>query len=213
MRLYGYWRSSATWRVRLALALKGVAVEVVPVSLLPDASGVPAHRGPAHRARNPMAQVPVLELADGALLTQSLAIIDYLEQAFPEPPLYPADLVDRARALAMAEVVNSGIQPMQNMAVLMRVKAGGLDSDAWARDAMSAGLAALEALVRDDGSFLIGTTPTIADCCLVPQLYNARRFSLPLDSYPRLLAAEAAFAALPAFAAAHPDNQPDAPKS
>jgi maleylpyruvate isomerase len=208
MRLFGYWRSSATWRVRCALQLKGLAYEVVPVHLVRDGG---EQRGDAHRARNPMAQVPVLELDDGALLTQSVAILEYLDEVHPSPPLLPADPVGRAHTRALVEVVNSGIQPLQNLSVLAAVRALGGDADAWAAQAIATGLRALEALAAPRaGRFLVGDAPTLADCVLVPQLYNARRFGVSLDEVPTLRRAEASAEALPAFQAAHPSVQPDA---
>lgn len=214
MRLYGYWRSSATWRVRIGLRIKGVAHEVVPVHLIRDGG---EHRLPAHLARNPMGQVPVLELVvDGQVvhLTQSLAILGYLEQVAPTPALLPADPIRRAQAWAMAEVVNSGIQPLQNLTVGRRVSALGGDATAWNREVIAEGLAALERLAAAaPGPFLGGEAPSIADCCLVPQLYNARRFDVDVRGLGRLLEAEAACVALPAFQAAHPDAQPDAQPS
>lgn len=216
MRLYGYWRSSASWRVRIGLALKGLDVEIVPVHLVRDGG---EQHGDDHAARNPLHQVPVLEVPspDAAdprpiHLTQSLAILAWLDATHPEPRLIPEDPFGRARAWQLAEVVNSGIQPLQNLNVLQRLAALGVDEKAWARDAIARGLTALEALVADvESPFLVGATPTIADLCLVPQLYNARRFGIDLSTCPTLTRVEANCEALPAFAAAHPDRQPDAP--
>ena len=210
--LYGYWRSSASYRVRIALGLKGVPFEYRAVNLLEA-----AHRGEANVQRNPMGQVPTLEWrVDGKVeqLTQSMAIFDYLETAHPSSPLLPNTEdggLARARVVQMAEIINAGIQPLQNLPVLKMVDSLGGDKMQWGRDAMQKGFVALEAIaVNLPGPFLCGDAPTIADICLVPQLYNARRFELALDAFPTLLRAETACLALPAFINAHPDQQPDA---
>jgi maleylpyruvate isomerase len=206
MKLYGYWRSSATWRVRIGLAHKGVPYTYVPVNLLKA-----EQRGDEHRARSPLGQVPVLELPDGTQLTQSLAILGLLEQTHPEPALFPADPVDRARAVALAEVVNAGIQPLQNLAVLQEIEAMGGDRRGWGHDVIERGLAAYEQLAAPDaGTFSVGDAVSVADLALIPQLYNARRFGVDLDSFPTLVRVEAACNALPAFQEAHPDRQIDA---
>jgi maleylpyruvate isomerase len=211
LRLYSYWRSSSAWRVRLGLALKGLAYEYRAVDLLAQ-----EQFQPAHQARNPMAQVPVLEVEEDGrthLLVQSMAILEWLEERHPEPALLPPDLWGRARVRALAEHVNSGTQPMQNALVLrmLREKVPGWDRE-WARFFIARGLAALEAAARDGaGRFAHGDAPTLADCYLVPQLYNARRFGLDLEPYPTLRRVEEACAALAPFQAAHPDRQPDAP--
>jgi len=211
VRLFGYWRSSATWRVRIALHLKGVPFEVVPVHLV-RAGG--EQRAAEHRARNPLGQVPVLEVVvDGrpALLTQSLAILDFLEAVWPAPALFPKDPLARARALALAEVVNSGIQPLQNLGVGRRVEALGGDAAVWNREVIGEGLAALEAMAASTaGRFLVGDAVSVADCCLVPQLYNARRLGVDLASMPTLCRVEAACSELEAFARARPEVQVDA---
>src|SRR5688500_967126 len=175
MKLYGYWKSSCSWRVRIALGWKGVAWESIPVQLVKD--GGQQHAA-AYAARNPLRQVPWLELADGRGFGQSLAILEWLEDTHPEPPLLPADPFLRAQARQIAEGVNSGIQPLQNLAVLQHVKRElGADSDAWARHWIERGFAGLEAQVaRTAGKFAIGDWPSFADVCLVPQLYNARRY-------------------------------------
>lgn len=207
MKLYTYWRSSSAWRVRIALALKGVDYTSVPVNLLHGDQGSSEHAG-----RNPMRQIPVLELDDGTCLVQSLAILDYLEAVAPEPALYPADPVLRAHALALAEIVNSGIQPLQNLAVLGSIEALGGDRAAWGRDAISRGLAAFQDLAAARaGRYCVGDSVTVADVLLVPQLYNARRFHCDLGPLGLLTAIEARLAELPAFQAAHPDHQIDAP--
>lgn len=211
MRLYNYWRSSASWRVRIALELKGLSYEYVPVHLV--RGGGEQHQAD-HRARNPMRQVPVLEVEEGGkvqLLTQSLAILEYLEERYPEPPLLPADPIGRARVRALAEVMNSGIQPLHNLSVIQYVKEQGGDEKAFAAHWVRRGLEALEAMVQPwAGRFCHGDAPTFADVCLVPQLYAARRFGVEVDRYPTLQRIEAACAELPAFRRAHAEAQPDA---
>lgn len=210
MKLYGYWRSSATWRVRLALSLKGLPFEIVPINLIKD--GGEQHSA-EHRQRNAFGQVPVLEI-DGHFLTQSMAILEYLEEVYPSPPLLPATPRDRAQTRMLAEIVNSGIQPVQNLHVLQKLKAAGQDEAAWANYFIARGLDALEAAAAHSaGTYLVGDSPTFADIYLMPQLYNARRFSLDVARWPTLARAEKSCEGNPAFAAAHPDRQPDAPKS
>lgn len=206
MRLYAYWRSSSAWRVRIALHLKGIDHEIAPVDLLKG-----EHRSPEHLARSPLGQIPVLELEDGTCLTQSMAILGYLDAVAPNPRLVPADPLDAARVWALAEVVNAGTQPLQNMSLLARVEALGGDRLAWGREVIGDGLTALQALSAPHrGDFLWGDTVTLADVLLVPQLYNARRFGLDLSAYQPLVAIEARCEALPAFQRAHPSAQPDA---
>lgn len=203
--LYDYWRSSASYRVRIALHLKGVEFERVPVDL---AAG--AHKDAAYRERNPQGFVPMLEM-DGQRTVQSLAIIHYLDAVRPQPPLAPADAADRAHVIAMALIVACDIHPLNNLRVLKHlVGPMGQDEAAkneWIARWITEGLAALEAMAAPRaGRFLFGDGPTLADICLVPQLYNARRFEVPLESFPLLLRADEAAQALPAFAAAHPDR-------
>jgi len=202
--LYDYWRSSASYRVRIALNLKRVDYERVPVDLLAG-----DQRGEAHLARNPQGFVPML-IADGRNLTQSLAIIDYLDAQVPQPPLVPRDPADRAHVLAMALAIACDIHPLNNLRVLKRLTAMGIEQaerDDWYRHWIAEGLAPLERLAAPRaGNFLFGDTPGLADICLVPQLYNARRFEVALDAYPTLLRAEASACRLDAFAAAHPDR-------
>ena len=212
LRLYSYWRSSSAWRVRIALALKGLGHELVPVNL-----GAQEQFQDAHLARSPMGQVPVLEVVEGGRtlrLPQSMAILEWLDERFTDPPLLPADLDGRARVRALAEHVNSGIQPMQNALVLrlLREKVPGWDRE-WARTFIARGLDALERAVADGGAgrFCHGDAPGLADCYLVPQLYNARRFGVDVAPYATLRRVEEACAALAPFQAAHPDRQPDAP--
>lgn len=205
--LYDYWRSSASYRVRIALNLKGIAYESVDISLL---DGV--QRSPEHRARNPQGFVPALGI-DGHMLTQSLAIIDYLDARQPEPRLLPADPVRRAETLARALVIAADIHPIDNLRVLRYLKDRlGIDQagrDDWYRHWIAEGFAALEAMAPD-GDFMGGDAPGLADICLVPQMYNARRLETPVDDYPKLVRIDAACRALDAFAAAHPDRvKPD----
>ncbi len=210
-RLYAYWRSSASWRVRIALNLKQVPFVVIPVHLVRD-GGEQKHE--ANRARNPMRQVPTLEwdTVEGPVrLTQSLAIIQWLDSCCPGPALLPRDPWERARAWEIAEVINSGIQPLQNLGILGIVKALGGDERRHGREVIAEGLAAVEVLAsRRRTTFCVGETPSVADLCLVPQLYNARRFGVDLAGFERLLAVEAACEPLTAFELAHPSLQPDA---
>ncbi len=214
LRLYNYWRSSASWRVRMALHLKALPFEYIPVHLVRD--GGEQHTD-AYRAHNPQGQVPTLEVRydDGRVetLTQSLAIMAFLDAAFPDtPPLLPRDPWALGRAWQLAEVVNAGIQPMQNLATQAYVRdtLGG-DARAFTQHFVARGMAALETLARDSaGSYLVGDAVTVADCCLVPQLYACRRFEVGLDDCPTLLAVEARLLQLDAVRSSHPDAQPDA---
>lgn len=204
--LHDYWRSSAAYRVRICLNLKQVRHSSVAVNLLDG-----AQRGDDNRAINPQGLVPTL-VVDGHALTQSLAIIDWLDATFPEPAMVSGDPLVRSGQLARALVVAADIHPIDNLRVLKRLEQQfGADQQArddWYRHWVVEGLTALEAMAADtpDGPFLGGEAPDIADLCLVPQLYNARRFDVALDDMPRLRAADAAMAALPAVAAAHPDR-------
>ncbi len=206
--LYGYWRSSAAYRVRLALAYKGLTWQSIPIDLRRDEQS-----DPAYRARNPQGLVPLL-VTDGAALAQSLAIIEYLEETHQNPALLPADAIGRARVRAAAQIVASDIHPINNLRVLRYLKAPlGHDQDAidtWARHWISSGLTALECFVKDfGGSCVYGDAVTIADLCLVPQLYNARRVATDLTAFPRLLAIDARLAETEFGRAAHPDSQSD----
>ena len=202
--LYDYWRSSASYRVRIALNLKGAAYARVPVNLLDG-----EQQGEAYRARNPQGLVPLIE-ADGLRLTQSLAIISWLDAHFPQPALVPADGEARAHVLALALTIAADIHPLNNVRVLKRLAKLGIDQEArndWYRHWVRLGFEALEALAAPRaGRFLFGDAISLADVCLVPQMYNARRFALPLDPYPTLVRADAEAGALDAVAAAHPDR-------
>jgi maleylpyruvate isomerase len=197
--------------VRIALELKGVAWENVPVHLL---EGGGQQHSEAHKVRNAMEQVPVLEIEHEGrtvALSQSIAILEYLEERYPEPALLPEDAWQRARVRMCVEIVNSGVQPLQNLALLKELKKLGADEQAFAKRANERGLAALEVAAKESASrFLVGDAPTFADVCLVPQLYSARRFGVDLTAYPELARVEAALAVLPAFDRAHPDRQSDA---
>ena len=204
--LYDYYRSSAAYRVRIALNLKGVDYERRPVNL---ADG--EQRSDEYRALNPQGLVPMLEI-DGHRLTQSLAIINYLDLRFPNRPLIPAAAAERAHVVAMSLAIACDIHPLNNLRVLQYLKNelghSQDEVDAWYRHWTSIGLPALETLAKPrSGAFLFGDGPTAADVCLVPQLYNARRFDVPLDDYPTLLRAEENANKIEAFAAAHPDRQ------
>jgi maleylpyruvate isomerase len=211
MRLYAYYRSSASYRVRLALEHKGLSYEVVSLAI---AEG--EQRDAAHRARNPIGQVPVLELdVDGETiyLAQSLAIIEYLDEIHPASPLLPSTPLMRQRARELAEIVNSGTQPLQNISTLEHVRSLGADAEAFARRYIENGLRALAARSRSTrGAFLIGDAPSIADVCLVPQMFNARAFGIDLVGLEALVEIDARAQALPRWSRAHPLAQPDAPK-
>ena len=213
LTLYSYWRSSAAYRVRIGLNLKGLVYETRPVHLVRDGGEQHAED---YRALNPQELVPML--VDGERrITQSLAILEYLDETFPKLALLPADTRGRARVRSLAMLVACDIHPLNNLRVLQYLKReNGLEQpaiDAWMLHWMREGFAAMEAMLADapgTGTFCHGETPTIADCCLVPQLYNARRFSLDLSPYPTLVRIEEDCLALPAFDAARPENQPDA---
>jgi len=204
--LFDYYRSSAAYRVRIALNLKGVDYESRPVNL---AGG--EQKADDYRALNPQGLVPMLEI-DGHRLTQSLAIMVYLDQAYPEPPLVPRDPADGAHVRAMALAIACDIHPLNNLRVLKYLKNEfGQEQDAidtWIRHWITEGFTALETMARPRaGTFLFGEEPTIADVCLIPQMYNARRFDVPLQAFPTLVRADSNGAKLDAFATAHPDRQ------
>ena len=208
MKLHGYFRSSASYRVRIALNLKGLTTEHLPHHLRKG-----EQCAPAFLAINPQGLVPALE-ADDAVLTQSLAIIEWLDETHPNPPLMPKDPLRRAKVRAFSMALACDTHPVQNLKVLARLRQLGLPEEQvteWAAWANREGLSACETLIAaEKGPFCFGETPTLADLCLVPQLANARRFGVDVTAYPRLLKAETAAKAVKAFADAAPDKQPDA---
>jgi maleylpyruvate isomerase len=209
MKLHGYFRSSAAYRVRIALNLKGLGAEHLPHHLRKG-----EQCAPAYLAINPQGLVPALEDDAGAVLTQSVAIIEWLDETHPHPPLLPKDTLQRAKVRAFALAIACDTHPVQNLKVLARLRELGLAEEKvqdWAAWVNREGLAACETLIRSEpGPFCFGDVPTLADLCLVPQLANARRFGVDVSAYPRLLGAEAAAKALPAFVNAAPEKQPDA---
>lgn len=213
MKLYTYFRSSAAYRVRIALNLKGLAYESVPVHLL---RGGGEQLQPAYRAVNPAALLPSLEDDNGATLTQSMAIIEYLDETHPAAPLLPADPLGRARVRALALTVACDIHPLGNLRVLKylvhQLKVGDEAKAEWSRHWIGEGFGALESMLAsspETGWFCHGDTPTLADCCLVPQVFNALRFEVDMSRFPTIARIHAACGELDAFAAAHPSRQPD----
>ncbi len=206
MKLYSYYRSSASYRVRIALGLKGLSSDIIPVNLLK------AEQKGDYAQVNPQMLLPSLVLDSGEVLTQSIAIMEYLDEVHPSPALLPLDAVSRAKARAMALAVACDIAPLGNSGTMSYLgEALGVSEaqkTAWIRHWITKGLLALEALVQ--GDFCAGDAPGMADCCLVPQLYNARRFGCDMHLFPKLVAIDARCAGLAAFAAAHPDKQVDA---
>lgn len=217
LALHNYWRSSASHRVRIALGLKQLAYDYVAVNIVKQ-----GQYADAYRAKNPMSQVPTLEVTEdeGSVwsISQSLPIMEYLEERFPERALLPKHLFARARVRALAEIINSGIQPLQNLTTTNAVKKLGGDEAVWPKAFITNGLAAYEQLAIDTakalgvepGPFSVGDAPTIADCCLLPQLASARRFGVDYSKHELIARIERSCMALPAFTAAMPDQQPDA---
>lgn len=214
MRLYSYWRSSASWRVRIVLAYKKIKYEYVPISIAPDRN---EQHGEGFAEVNALRQVPVLEwlhMGRRQRLTQSVAIVEHLEAIHPAPQLLPDDPLKRARVRELVEMVNSGVQPLQNSGVLRTVRklAGDDAAASWALDANDRGMNALEAHVKAyGGRYAVGDSLTLADVFLVPQVYNATRFGVDVTKFPSAVDVAARASELPAFVAAHPDQQPDAP--
>jgi len=210
VKLYSYFRSSAAYRVRIALNLKGLPYEMVPIHLTKDGG---RQHTPEFRAINPLARVPALELSGGEILTQSLAIIEYLDETHPEPPLLPADALGRAKSRAIAQMIACDIHPLNNLIALQylrrHLKHEQPEIDAWYHHWIIEGFDALETMLGP-GPYSCGAKVTLADVCLVPQVANARRLKVPLDKFPKIVAADAACLKLPAFDKARPENQPDA---
>jgi maleylacetoacetate isomerase len=210
MKLYSYFRSSAAYRVRIALNLKGIAYETLSVHLVKDGGH---NRRPEYRAVNPQMRVPALVIGSGEVLIQSPAIIEYLDETHPDPPFLPKDPVARARAQALADIVACDIHPLNNTSPLRYLKRAMHQEqsaiDAWYHHWVTEGFEALEALLQPS-PYCCGSAVTIADIFLVPQVNNARRLKVPLDKFPKIVAIEAACLALPAFDRARPENQPDA---
>jgi len=206
--LHSAWRASAPYRVRIALNLKGLAYAYAPVNLT---SG--EQRQDAYRAVNRQMLAPALEV-DGAILTQSLAIMEWLEETHPNPPLLPADPLDRATVRAMADIIACDIHPVNNLRILKSLAAIGQDEaarNAWVARWVGEGFDALEPMIAAHGDdWAFGAAPTIADCCLIPQVYNAQRFGVDLGPWPLITSLADRAQAHPAFAQAHPDRQPDA---
>jgi maleylacetoacetate isomerase len=210
VKLYSYFRSSAAYRVRIALNLKGIAYETLPIHLVKDGGH---NKRPEFRAVNPQMRVPVLVTPAGDVMIQSLAIIEYLDETHPEPAFLPKDPIGRAKVRALAELIACDIHPLNNTSPLRYLKhAMGQEQsaiDAWYHHWVIEGFEALETLIAP-GPYLCGAAITLADLCLVPQVYNARRLKVLLDRFPKIVAVDAACQALPAFERARPDNQPDA---
>ncbi|MFL6824319.1 MAG: maleylacetoacetate isomerase [Xanthobacteraceae bacterium] len=210
MQLYTYFRSSAAYRVRIALNVKGLSAEMVPIHLQKEGG---LNKKPEYRAVNPQMRVPALRLDSGELLTQSLAIIEYLDEVHRDPPLLPRDPVERAKVRALAQLIACDIHPLNNVSPLRYLKNElGQDQakiDRWYHHWVLEGFDAMEAMVRP-APYAFGSAVTLADICLVPQVYNARRLKVPLDRFSKLVAIDAACAKLAAFERARPENQPDA---
>ena len=211
LTLYSFWAATAPYRVRIGLALKGLEFDIVPVDLRAG-----DQHGAAYRTRNPQGLAPALETAEGELLTQSLAILEWLEETHPTPALLPPDPLGRARVRAMAAIVACDIHPLNNLRVHQALQGLGVsreDVNTWSARWVSDGFDALEAMVaRHGGGFAYGDAPTLADCLLVPQVYAAARYDLDMSRWPNLKAVAERAAGHPAFEAAHPRNQPGAPR-
>jgi maleylpyruvate isomerase len=210
VKLYSFFRSSAAFRVRIALNLKGLPYEMVPIHLNKDGG---QQRKPEFIAVNPQMRVPALALSSGDVLVQSLAIIEYLDDIHPEPPLLPPDALARAKVRAIAQMVACDIHPLNNLIALQylknTLKHAQPEIDAWYHHWVIEGFKAIEAMIAP-APYVCGAHVTLADLCLVPQVFNARRFKVPLDAFPKIVAADAACLKLAAFDKARPENQPDA---
>ena len=210
MKLYTYFRSSAAYRVRIALNLKGLPYEMVPIHLTRDGG---RQLSDEFRAINPQMRVPALALSGGEVLTQSLAIIEYLDEVHPEPPLLPADALERAKVRSLAQLIACDIHPLNNLVALRylkrQLKQEQPEIDAWYHHWVLEGFKALEAMLAP-APYACGAQVTLADLCLVPQVYNARRLKVALDAFPKIVAVDAACLKLEAFDKARPENQPDA---
>ena len=210
MKLYSYFRSSAAYRVRIALNVKNLSYETIPVHLQKDGG---RHRSADYKAINPQMRVPSLILPSGEILVQSLAIIGYLNETHPQPPLLPADPIERAHVRAVSQIIACDIHPLNNLGTLQYLKRTmGQEQaaiDAWYHHWILAGFDAIEKMIKP-GPYTFGRQVSLADICLVPQVYNARRLKVPLDAFPKIVAVDAACLALPAFDKARPENQPDA---
>jgi maleylpyruvate isomerase len=210
VKLYSYFRSSAAYRVRIALNLKGVDYDTVSIHLTKEGG---LNRRPEYRAVNPQMRVPALALSSGDVLIQSLAIIEYLDEVYPEPPLLPADAIERAHVRGLADLIACDIHPLNNTSPLRYLKNAlkheQSEIDTWYHHWILEGFEALEDLIRP-GPYSFGAHVTLADVCLVPQVANARRLKVPLDKFPKIVAIDAALQKLPAFDKAKPENQPDA---
>jgi len=209
VKLYSYFRSSAAYRVRIALNLKGIAYETISIHLVKEGG---LNRRPEYRAINPQMRVPALTLDSGEVLIQSLAIIEYLDETHRDPPLLPADPIARAKVRAISEVIACDIHPLNNTSPLRYLKRTlgheQTDLDAWYHHWILDAFPAIETMIQP-GPYAFGTNVTIADLCLIPQIYNARRLKVPLDDFPKILSVEQACLKLPAFDKARPENQPD----
>ncbi len=207
--LHSAWRATAPYRVRIGLALKRVTYDYVAVDLIRG-----DQRSPEFRALNPQGLTPALDIGDGRVLTQSLAILEWLEEAYPEPPILPASPLDRQRVRTIANVIACDIHPLNNTRVGRRLSGMGIDRAgilAWTQGWICEGFDALEPIIAaDGGAFALGDAPTIADCCLIPQVYSAARYEVDMSPWPAIRAVNERALSHPAFMAAHPDRQPDA---
>lgn len=210
MKLYSYFRSSASYRVRIALNLKSLAYEIIPVHLRKDGG---RHRGADYRAINPQMRVPALKLQTGEVIVQSLAIIGYLNEIYPQPPLLPADPIERAQVRAVSQIIACDIHPLNNLGTLQYLKNEMHQEqaaiDTWYHHWVRTGFEAIETVIRP-GPYAFGGEPGLADICLVPQVANARLLKVPLEAFPKILAVNETCLKLPAFDKARPENQPDA---